>query len=226
MSKRILIVEDDVDLNEGIKFVLEDSGTQIFQAYSLKEALKFIDNKFDLILLDINLPDGNGIDFCKEVKKRSKNNPVIFISANDTDIDVIRGLELGGDDYIVKPFNLMVLRARVDTVMKRYQEPASEETYSDKDYCFDFEKMNYTFRDQSVFLSNAEQKLLKVLVSNKGNVVPKEKIIDFVWGIEGDYIEENVLAVAIKRLRKKLESDTDTTNIKSVYGIGYKWENS
>lgn len=225
LIRKILVVEDDIDLNEGIKFVLENDTTEIFQAYSLTEAKEQINQTFDLILLDINLPDGNGIEFCKIVKLRSSNSPVIFISANDTDIDVIRGLELGGDDYIIKPFNLMVLRARVETVIKRYHAPITDENYIDQNYCFDFETMNYTCKGQAVFLSNAEQKLLKVLVSNRGQIVQKEKIIEFVWGIDGDYVEENALAVVIKRLRKKLEMDSGSKNIKSIYGIGYKWEN-
>jgi DNA-binding response OmpR family regulator len=225
LVRKILVVEDDIDLNEGIKFVLENDTTEIFQAYSLVDAKKQLNREFDLILLDINLPDGNGIEFCKMVKLRSKNMPVIFISANDTDIDVIRGLELGGDDYIVKPFSLMVLRARVETVIKRYQTPVIGENYRDKNYCFDFEAMTYTYKGQDVFLSNAEQKLLKVLVSNRGQIMRKEKIIEFVWGIDGEYIEENALAVVIKRLRKKLEMDSGSKNIKSIYGIGYKWEN-
>ncbi|WP_460054816.1 response regulator transcription factor [Pseudolactococcus yaeyamensis] len=225
MVRKILVVEDDLDLNEGIKFVLENDTTEILQAYSLAEAKKQLNQSFDLILLDINLPDGNGIDFCKMVKLHSNNRPVIFISANDTDIDVIRGLELGGDDYIIKPFSLMVLRARVETVIKRYQTPVTGENYRDQNYSFDFDTMTYTCKGDAVFLSNAEQKLLKVLVTNKRQIMRKEKIIEFVWGIDGEYIEENALAVVIKRLRKKLEMDSDSKNIKSIYGIGYKWEN-
>lgn len=225
LVRKILVVEDDIDLNNGIKFVLEDKLTEIFQSYSLGEAKKQLNQSFDLILLAINLPDGNGIDFCKLVKSRSSQMPIIFISANDTDIDVIRGLELGGDDYIIKPFSLMVLRARVETVIKRYQIPTTSDSYRDQNYYFDFETMTYTFREKAIFLSNVEQKLLKVLVSNKGQIMRKEKIIEFVWGINGAYIEENALAVVIKRLRKKLEMDSGSKNIKSIYGIGYKWEN-
>jgi DNA-binding response OmpR family regulator len=224
LVRKILVVEDDIDLNDGIKFILENDTTEICQAYSLADAKKQINQRFDLILLDINLPDGNGIEFCKIIKRRSSHCPIIFISANDTDIDVIRGLELGGDDYIIKPFSLMVLRARVETVIKRYQTPITDESYRDQNYNFDFETMNYTCQGQSVFLSNVEQKLLKVLVSNRGQIIPKEKLIDFVWGIDGDYLEENALAVVIKRLRKKLEMDSGSKQIKSIYGIGYKWE--
>ncbi|MFV0560583.1 MAG: response regulator transcription factor [Enterococcus sp.] len=226
MIRRILIVEDDIDLNEGIKFVLENDKTTVLQTYSLKEAKEMIDQEFDLFLLDINLPDGSGIDFCKMIKTCSRSNPVIFISANDTDVDIICGLELGGDDYIIKPFNLMVLRARVETVIKRYQTPSNEEIYIDENYYFNFETMNYTYQGKPIFLSNVEQKLLKVLISNKGQIVQKEKLFSFIWGIDGDYIEENALAVVIKRLRKKLEIDTCSKTIKSIYGIGYKWENS
>lgn len=224
LVRKILVVEDDTDLNEGIKFILENDSTEIFQAFSLGEAKKQLHQSFDLILLDINLPDGNGIDFCKMVKTRSSNTPVIFISANDTDIDVIRGLELGGDDYIIKPFSLMVLRARVETVIKRYQTPLTGEIYTDQNYNFDFETMNYRYKEQAVFLSNVEQKLLKVLINNRGQIVSKERLIAYVWGIDGDYIEENALAVVIKRVRQKLSMDASSKVIKSIYGIGYKWE--
>lgn len=140
--KTILVVEDDFTLNNGIKFVLQNSKQCIKQAFNVVEAEDKFNQSIDLILLDINLPDGNGVDFCMHIREQS-TVPIIFISANDTDNDIIKGLELGGDDYIVKPFNLMVLRARVEAVIRRYEEGDNENIYRSKDYFFDFENMVY-----------------------------------------------------------------------------------
>ncbi|MCQ4635243.1 response regulator transcription factor [Anaerovorax odorimutans] len=221
MSK-ILIIEDDRTLNEGIAMTLEGPEMNIARAGSIKEAKRLMEQGlFDLILLDVNLPDGNGFEFCKELRQQT-DVPIIFLTANDMELDIVRGLELGGDDYITKPFSLMVLRARVNSVLRRRQ--GSHETREKKSVfrsnglVLDFEKMNFSRNGQPVILSRTEQKLLKLLVVNRGQVLSKEQLLDRVW--ETEYVDDHALTVTIKRLRDKL----GTGQIKSIYGIGYRWE--
>lgn len=213
--KSILIVEDDEMLNEGIQMTLKDFNLTIHQAYTLKEANQVMDQQLpDLILLDVNLPDGSGFSFCKEVRSQH-SIPIIFLTANDMEMDIVRGLEMGGDDYITKPFSLMVLRARVNSVLRRYEKSPVAEAIQIGSLSLDFEKMVFMSNKDEVSLSKTEQKLLKVLVANQGRVLSKEHLLDKVWGTE--YVDDHALTVTVNRLRAKLQ----TNLIKSIYGIGY-----
>jgi len=211
---KILIVEDDITLNNGIALSFKDE--EILQAFSLNQAKDKLSEKPDLIILDINLPDGNGIDFCKYVKSVSKTS-VIFLTANDTEIDIVTGLENGADDYITKPFSLAVLRARVNTVLRRNE---NNNRYKDDKFIFDFDNMSFFVCESEVFLSKTEQKLLRLFIENKGITLNREMIIERVWGCDMEFVETNALSVAVNRLKKKL----DNPPIKTVYGIGYVWE--
>ena len=210
---KILIVEDDVTLNNGIALSLKEE--EILQSFNLKQARDMLSKKPDLIILDINLPDGNGIDFCKYVKSISKT-PLIFLTANDTEIDIITGLENGADDYITKPFSLAVLRARVNAVLRRNK---NNNCYEDDKFIFDFDNMSFFVYEREVFLSKTEQKLLRIFVENKGITLNREVLIEKVWGYDMEFVETNALSVAVNRLKKKL----DDPPIKTVYGIGYVW---
>jgi two-component system response regulator RegX3 len=222
--KTILIVEDDRDLNEAVKLTLESANINTKQAFTIKQAWEKADSDIDLILLDINLPDGSGMDFCMRVRRKI-NIPIIFITANDTEYDMVKGLELGGDDYITKPFTSMVLRARVSAVLRRYEPDTGYNIYID-DYCFDFENMIFLKGKDKILLSKTEQKLLKILVVNKGNILSKDQLIDFIWTDEAESVEENALVVTVRRLRRKLEQDSKGVQfIQNVYGIGYTWKN-
>ena len=212
---KILIVEDDIALNNGIALSL--SGDNAIQAYSIAEAQNKLDSSIDLIILDINLPDGNGVDFCRKIRKTSQV-PIIFLTANDMEIDIVTGLESGADDYITKPFSLAVLRARINTVLRRKQ-PASHK-YEDGSFSFDFENMSFFAHGVPIELSKTEQKLLKVFVLNRGVTLSRDTLIDKVWGAGAEFVEENALSVTVKRLRQKLLG----IPLKTVYGIGYIWE--
>lgn len=219
----VLIVEDDISLNKGIALTLAQDGITIEQAYDLADARRILVNGgIDLIVLDINLPDGSGLDFCEEVR-RSSRVPVIFLTANDLESDIVMGFELGGDDYITKPFSLMVLRSRVMAVLRR-SDPSHEDKLTMGPMTFDFGKMEFRKQGQSINLSKTEQKLLKMLVSNRGQILTREQLMNAVWVNEADFVEENALTVTIKRLRAKIEDDPSAPSyIKTVYGLGYVW---
>ncbi|MGZ9584832.1 response regulator transcription factor [Paenibacillus marinisediminis] len=221
--KHILIVEDDKDLNEGIKLILDHADTTVAQAYNIKSAEGLLkNNKFDLILLDVNLPDGNGFELCKDIRQTS-SVPIIFLTAEDMELNIVRGLEMGGDDYITKPFSLMVLRARVKAVLRRHSSSQAN-TIIIGDLAIDFDNMMFTRKERKITLSKIEQKLLKILVVNRGNIISRERLVDLVWDHESEDVDEHALTVSIKRLRSKLEEDPSQPQyIKNVYGIGYTW---
>ena len=211
----ILIVEDDTALNNGIALSLNTDTT--IQAFSIAEAKSKLDTSVDLVILDINLPDGSGIDLCREIRKTS-NVPIIFLTANDMEIDIVTGLESGADDYITKPFSLAVLRARINAVVRRRQSDGNK--FEEGDFSFDFDNMLFYADNVPVELSKTEQRLLKLLVSNRGVTLSRDMLIDRVWTDGAEFVEENALSVTVKRLRKKLPG----IPLKTVYGIGYIWE--
>ena len=191
---------------------------------TLKKARNILDSKiFDLLILDVNLPDGNGIDLLKEEKEAHSEIPVILLTANDMEIDVVTGLEAGADDYITKPFSLAILRARVNTQLKR-SAVKKENVISTGPYTFDFEHLVYRKNGSLVELSHTEQKLLKILVENRGHAVSRASMVDRIWTDGAEYVDENALTVAVKRLRAKLEDDpAKPVYLKTVYGVGYTW---
>ncbi len=221
---RLLIVEDDRTLNDGIAMTLGDY--EIMQAYDLAEARRLLtdcdaDKTPDLVILDINLPDGNGLEFCRQIREHSRM-PVIFLTANDMETDIVMGLESGASDYITKPFSLAVLRARVAAVLRTSREghELSESLFVQGNFNFDFDAMRFSFADRQVELSKTEQKLLKLLVFNAGRVMQRELLMKKIWQDGTEYVDPNALSVTMKRLREKLPD----IPVRTVYGIGYVWE--
>ena len=221
--KTLLIVEDDRSLNKGIALSLAQNDLIIEQAYSVAMADQIISStQIDLILLDVNLPDGSGLDYCERIRRTSQV-PIIFLTANDMEPDIVTGFALGADDYITKPFSLMVLRARVMAVLRRSDAPASDRIVIGP-LEFDFGKMEYFKNSRPLLLSKSEQKLLRILVANRGNILAREQLIDKTWSQEAVFVDENALTVAIKRLRAKIEAEPSSPQyIKTVYGLGYTW---
>ncbi len=211
----LLIVEDDHPLNQGIALSLNAECT--YQAYTIAQAREYLTEDLDLILLDINLPDGSGLDLCQEIRTYSQV-PILFLTANDMEVDIVTGLESGADDYITKPFSLMVLRARVHAVLRR--KSSSPSLYTQGIFSFDFERMEFLADKTSVELSKTEQKLLRLLVSHPGQTMTRELLIDRIWSDGAEFVEENALSVTMKRLREKLPG----IPVRTVYGIGYVWE--
>lgn len=219
--KNILLVEDDRLLCDGVALSLQNKSINITKTYSLKDAKIQLDQTgFDLIILDINLPDGNGLDFLKQIRN-TLSTPVILLTANDLEMYIVNGLEAGANDYITKPFSLAVLRARVNNQLRSISVPTIKKI---DHFTFDFNKMEFYRHNEKIDLSKTEQKLLKILVDNLDITLSKEKIMDKLWADETDYIDTNTLSVIIKRLRDKLEHNPSNPEyIHNIYGIGYVW---
>ena len=214
--KTIAIIEDDKALNNGIALALKNSDYSLRQLYRLSDFN--INEQTNLIILDINLPDGNGFNFLKKLRQTS-DIPVIILTANDLETDEVTGLELGADDYITKPFSLMVLRARIDKVFRKSHK-SDNNSYTDDNYSFNFDKMKFSENGTPVELSKTEQKLLKLLIQNRGRTLTRDFLVDRIWTDGADYVDENALSVTVNRLRKKLNA---ADCIQTVYGIGYAW---
>lgn len=220
----ILIVEDDRLLNEGLKFMLEKENYSTIQAFSYQEgASRIQDQTIGLVLLDINLPDGSGLALCQEIR-RTSSIPVIFLTANDTEQDMVTGFGLGADDYIAKPFSMVVLLQRVKAVLRRTGTDGSSELFQYKDITINSAKMKVYKYGQEIKLTTNEYRLLAILTENRGQVLTRRLMLEKLWDIEGNFVDENTLSVNIRRLRAKIEDDTkDCQYIKTVFGIGYTW---
>ena len=221
--KDLLIVEDDRALGEGIRLALQAPELRLQLCHTLAEAGALAARQpFDLLILDINLPDGNGLDFLRALRQEHAV-PVILLTANDLETDIVAGLELGADDYITKPFSLAVLRARVNAQLRR-GTPALSARYEAEGLFLDFDRMEFQRDGQPVELSKTEQKLLRLLVENRGRTLTRAQLVDRIWTDGAAYVDENALSVTVKRLRDKLEEiPSKPRYIKTVYGLGYTW---
>ena len=207
-------------------------GEKILEIYSfticstIKEAEeKFRQQTFDLLILDVNLPDGSGFELCRKIRKSSKVS-IILLTARDMELDIVRGLECGADDYITKPFSTMVLRARIRALLRR-TAPEQETDYAQGPFRFQFATMEFLKNGIPVDLSRTEQRILYLLVFHPGQILTRERLMEWVWPDGTEYVEDNALSVGIRRLRDKLEDNpSKPEHIKTVYGKGYQWENS
>lgn len=222
--EQILIVEDDQAMNRGIALTLAEDHRHMFSAYTLKQAKEIFEQQhLDLILLDVTLPDGSGLDFCRTIRFFA-NVPIIFLTANNSELDVVTGLEMGGDDYITKPFQLMVLRTRVMAVLRRAQGVRSS-CFHVGDMTFDFDKMVFRKAGEPILLSVTEQKLLRLLVSNAGHVLTRDRLMQRLYPDETAFVDDNALTVCIRRLRQKIEDHPAAPlYIKTIHGLGYSWK--
>ena len=221
--QKILLLEDDPALGNGIRLALQSAVLDITLCTTLAEAQRIFDGtEFDLLILDINLPDGSGLDLLHRVRQTS-TVPTILLTANDMEMDIVTGLESGADDYITKPFSLAVLRARVNAQLRR-SLPAKTTCIQTDSFRFDFDRMEFRKDGQLIELSKTEQKLLRLLVANRGQTLSRATLVDRIWTDGADYVDENALSVTVKRLRDKLEDTPSRPQyLKTVYGIGYTW---
>lgn len=228
---KILLLEDDKSLNRGISFKLKKEGFEVETAFCIEEAKNiFENNKIDLIITDIGLPDGSGFDFCEEIRKIS-NVYIIMLTALDEEFNAVMGYEIGADDYVTKPFSLAILVSKVKVFMKRAgndeKEKTSENILISEDIEFDYGDYTLILNredTEKVQLTKTEGKLLKLLMENAMNIIQKEQILDILWDMDGNFVDDNTVAVYMRRLRKKVEKDpSEPIFIKNIRGIGYKW---
>lgn len=222
----ILLVEDDITLAMGIEYSLKNEGFNVKTVGKIKDAKEKISNShIDIILLDVNLPDGNGYELCKEVRVDSEV-PIIFLTACDEEVNIVMGLDLGADDYIAKPVRVRELVARINAVARR-KGVLSKDKEDNKIIVKDIKVLPLKYEvykgEEKLQLTSVEYKLLLLLIENSGNVLTRKTLLEKLWDIEGDFIEESTLTVYIKRLREKLKEDKINPYIETVRGIGYKW---
>lgn len=219
---KLLIIEDDTDLREGLSFSFSGDGYDITEVGSKREGLREIEKGlYDIVLLDCNLPDGTGFELCKEVRNYS-NVPIIMLTARDTELDEIKALELGVNDYLSKPFSLGVLKARMKRILQEKVETAKIVTGS---LSIDQSSCKVWKRGEEIPLSKLEYRLLLYLIENKNHILSKDQILEKIWDSNGKYVDNNTLSVNISRLRTKIEDDaSNPVHIKTVHGIGYIWK--
>ncbi len=218
---KILIVEDDMNLNRGIGIALEELADEIFSAHSIGDAKEIVASEsVDLMVLDLNLPDGDGLDFIKYLRDSKNSFPIVILSARSLESDMIVGLKLGADDYLVKPFSLMVLKEKLRAIMKRIKND-DDYVYSDEHMNFNFDTLVFTVDGLEIELSKTEIKILQKLIANANTIVKREALIESVWGNDGEFVDTNALSVAINRLRNKI---VYKERIDNEYGVGYIWK--
>lgn len=224
---KILLLEDDKSLNRGISLKLQKEGYEVLSAFGVMEAEEvFRTNQIDLIISDITMNDGNGLDFAREVRKKSDVH-ILFLTALDQEVDVVNGYDVGADDYITKPFSLMVLISKVNAIMRRIEsrQNGSEETgelYAE-DICMQSVQMKVYKGGEELNLSKKEIQLLHYFLEHPGQIISKEQILEAVWGLDGQFVDDNIVPVTISRLKKRLSSKEEGEYIKNVRGLGYLW---
>lgn len=222
--KRILIVEDDKLLNRMLSYNLSADGYETISEYNAKAAAeKLTGAKYDLVLLDINLPDGSGYDLCRLIKPENRDTMVIFLTANDQECDQLKGYEAGAVDYITKPFSIEALRRKISAMfaMLAYHKPAKD-VYNDGRLFLDFSEYTATLNGQPLALSAMEYKMLHLFCENAGVVLTRQRLLERLWDADENYVEEHTLTTFVSRLRGKIEAGGERY-IKTVYGMGYQW---
>lgn len=218
----ILIVEDDIAIQETLKELLCMKGYQVQQAYHMKEALLLDKSHIDVMIIDIQLPDGNGITLCQQMRQQSQI-PILFLTAKDDEQTIVEALNAGGDDYITKPFRANELLARLNCIMRRIEH--NHDIIQTNDLSIDIRKYRVMKNNQEIVLSAIGYEILFLIVQNQGMVITRERMIEFIEEKTGNYIEDNTASVHMKRLREKLGQYQQQEYIETVRGIGYRWKN-
>ncbi len=219
---RIFVLEDDEAIGIGLSYTLESEKYEVTLVKTVSEAKKTVENEeFDLYILDLTLPDGNGYEVCSLIKSKG-DLPVIFLTAYDDEINVVTGFELGADDYISKPFRVRELLARVKSVLRRYSKDNADGIVKIGELSVNTAEARVMLRGEEVILTAMEYRLLLSFVNNRGTVLTRRKLLEEIWDVDGDFVNDNTLTVYIKRLRDKIENDpNDPQYIKTVRGMGY-----
>ena len=222
----IFLLEDDDAIAMGLSYSLENEGYTVTVAKSVSQALEIINKKnFSMYLLDLTLPDGSGYSVCKRIKEIG-DFPVIFLTAYDDEVNVVMGFELGADDYITKPFRLKELLVRIKSVFRRYNNDSGDGKIKVKDLVVNTNEAKVYKNGNEIVLTAMEYRLLLILLNNRGCVLSRTQLLENIWDVAGDFVEDNTLTVCIKRLRDKIEENpTEPKYIKTIRGLGYIIEN-
>lgn len=225
--KKILVVEDDLALSTGLCFELDTEGYLSMSAFNCQKARHLLKNgDLDLVLLDVNLPDGNGFDLCKEIKNAYPELPVIFLTANDLEQNVLEGFDLGAEDYVTKPFNMKILLRRVEVALRRTEGQKTSGRnmlWSDGFLVLDFTALTAQRGGETLSITPNEYKLLRTLTENAGQILTRQMLLERLWDSDGNFIDDHTLTVTMNRLRAKIE-DSSHTYIQTVRGMGYIWK--
>ena len=221
---RILVVEDDRLLNTTLCYNLSADGYEVEAAFSKSVAGRLCGKQdYDLIVLDVNLPDGNGFDFCRDMKERSPDTAVIFLTAKDMESDMLRGYELGAEDYVTKPFPMSVFQKKLSVVLGRLaKQSGGGDCYEDSALSINFSEMTASLSGKALVFTPLEYRLLKILTKNPQNVLTRQVLLEKLWDADGNFVDEHALTAAISRVRNKIETE-GCQYIKTVYGMGYMW---
>lgn len=217
--KKILLIEDNEAIIMGLKYSLEQENFLVISAKTAKESKEKLDNKnIDIVLLDVSLPDGNGFEICKEIKEKN-DIPIIFLTAQDEETSIVLGLDLGADDYIVKPFRTRELISRIKSVLRRYGKKEENNIIQYKDIKIDTISAKVYKNNKEIIFTSLEYRILLMLFTNQNKLITREQLLEKIWDIAGNFVNDNTLTVYIKRIREKLEDDSI---IKTVRGLGYR----
>ena len=219
---KLFVLEDDAAIGMGLSYSLKNEGYDVTVAKNVKSAYEILNKEtFSLCILDLTLPDGSGYDVCREIKK-SGDFPVIFLTAYDDEVNVVMGLELGADDYISKPFRVKELLARIKSVLRRYSKDSPDGVVSVGSIKVNTNEAKVYKNGAEIILTAMEYKLLLIFINNRGKVLSRQRLLEDIWDVAGDFVNDNTLTVYIKRLRDKIEEDpAKPAVIKTVRGLGY-----
>ncbi|MEY8353431.1 response regulator transcription factor [Lachnospiraceae bacterium 54-53] len=228
MENRILILEDDISLVDGLKYSLEKNGFHADLVRTVEEAVGCLPHmdQYSLLILDVTLPDGTGFEVCEKVRKQKNQIPIIFLTASDEEVNVIRGLDCGGDDYITKPFKLGELCSRIRALLRRAGIPGenSADSIVCGDMTIDLLGSRVLLRGERLELTGAEYRLVCLLVKNVNRTVTRRTILNEMWDNTGDFVDDNTLSVYVRRIREKIEQDASRPeHLLTVRGFGYQW---
>ena len=224
---QILLLEDDVSLVDGLRYSLKRNGFDITIARTIEEAIKCLQQigSYDLLLLDVTLPDGTGFDVCNKVRKQGNQIPIIFLTASDEEVNIIRGLDSGGDDYITKPFKLGELCSRIRALLRRAGTASTSSMIECGDISIDLYGSRVLLKGQPLDLTSAEYRLLCLLVRNANRTVTRDNIMNELWDNTSDFVDDNTLSVYVRRLREKIETiPSQPEHLITVRGFGYQWK--
>lgn len=217
MQTKILLVEDDSFLRDGLCEMLGKEGYTVVSVSTVADACRNLDDSVNLIILDVMLPDGNGFDFCESIRGKGWGVPILFLTACDDEIQIVRGLDAGGDDYVTKPFKLLEFMSRVRALLRRNM---ASSVVKSSDLVIDMGNMTVRKNNEIIFVTKTEFQILSMLIRNNGIIVTRGVLLKSIWDDNGDFIDDNTLSVHISRLREKI----GTAHIKTIRGVGYRWE--